>query len=420
MSYTVVEGRYWSAVGKSFGEILSISPSGSDDVLVTMTSPSKIRLQRRLLFAPIPRICLEGEIVIRGLRSLQELWLTMPLEVRLAREIAVEKFSGLSPEEVRRATMLHLEHSAYDDLRSRDATTSEEQRPSEPDPIYKVVAALVVANWETPRSRAPRPRPIEATTEGALQSTAAEGVIKRSVRRRVATGLRSTSSEHTHSGPPPTLAGPTPGGSVVVKAPLVTPPSRSTVALTGTSIGAYHAESSRTRALRSSSAQSPTAHADVGRATVPRRTSAHAIRGASTGQGPQTSGRIERGESTSGRRRRRRDRRRTRPYTEYASQVEGRIEEEAKDIDQPSDEEEDMGTGRRRAPRATQVKFSTEEEFQKGYIWRPSFQFDAAFNNIRLVQHMETNHRCLSQRRMKDIYKRLGGPDASLVSPLTL
>ena len=73
-SYTVVEGRYWSAVGKSFREISTISPSGFDDVLVTMsteeTSPSKIQLQRRLLFAPIPRICLEGEIVIRGLWSL--------------------------------------------------------------------------------------------------------------------------------------------------------------------------------------------------------------------------------------------------------------------------------------------------------------------------------------------------------------
>jgi hypothetical protein len=153
-SYTVVEGRYWSAMRKSFGEISTISPSGSDDVLVIVsaeeTSPSKIRLQRRLLFAPIPRICLEGEIVIRGLQSLQELWLTMPLEVRSAREIPVEKFSGLSPEEVRRATILHLEHSAYDNLRSRDATTSEEQRPSEPDPIYRVVAAHVVANWETP------------------------------------------------------------------------------------------------------------------------------------------------------------------------------------------------------------------------------------------------------------------------------
>jgi hypothetical protein len=195
-SYAVVEGRYWFAVGKSFGEISTISPSGSDDVLVIVsaeeTSSSKIQLQRRLLFAPIPRICLEGEIVMKGLRSLQELWLTMPLEVRSTREIAVEKFSGLSPEEVRRTTMLHLEHSAYDDLRSRDATTSEEQRPlelEETDPIYRVVAALVVANKETPRSRAPRLRPIEATTEGALQSTATEGVIERSVRRRVATGL---------------------------------------------------------------------------------------------------------------------------------------------------------------------------------------------------------------------------------------
>jgi hypothetical protein len=91
--------------------------------------------------------------------------------------------------------MLHLEHSAYDDLRSRDATMSEEQPSSEPeetDPISRVVAALVVANWEIPRSRAPRPRPTEATTEGMLQSTDAEGVIERSVRRRIATGLYST------------------------------------------------------------------------------------------------------------------------------------------------------------------------------------------------------------------------------------
>jgi hypothetical protein len=48
------------------------------NVSVEETSLSKIRLQRRLLFMSIPRICLEGEIVIRGLRSLQELWLTMP------------------------------------------------------------------------------------------------------------------------------------------------------------------------------------------------------------------------------------------------------------------------------------------------------------------------------------------------------
>jgi hypothetical protein len=85
----------------------------------------------------------------------------------------------------------------------------------------------------------------------------------------------------------------------VVRAACVAPPSRSTVAINGTSVGTHHAESSRARALRSSSTQSPTAHADVARATVPRRTSTHVIGGASTGQGPQTSGRIEQGGSAS-------------------------------------------------------------------------------------------------------------------------
>jgi hypothetical protein len=158
----------------------------------------------------------------------------------------------------------------------------------------------VVANWETPRSRAPCPRPTEVTTEGALQSTVVEGVIERSLRRRVATGLQSTSSERTHSGPSPTPAGSIPGGSVVVRAPRVAPPSSSTVALTGTSVGAHHAESSRAGALRSSSVQSPRVHTDVARATIPRRTSVHAVGGASTGQGPHISGRTERGGSAGG------------------------------------------------------------------------------------------------------------------------
>jgi hypothetical protein len=241
---------------------------------------------------------------------------------------------------------------------------------------------------------------------------AAEGVIERSVRRRVAIGLQSTSSERTHSGPPPMPAGSTPGGSIVVRAPRVAPLSRSTVAFTDTSVGAHHAELSRAGTLQSSSAQSPTAHADVARTTVPRRTSAHVVGGASTGQGPQTSERTEQGGSTGGRR--------TQPRTERASQAEGRTEEETEDIDQPSDEEEDTGTGRRRARRATQVKFPIEEKFQRGYIWGPLFQFDDAFDNIRPMQHVETNHCCLSQRWVRDMYKRLGRPDASLVSPLTL
>jgi hypothetical protein len=44
------------------------------------------------------------------------------------------------------------------------------------------------------------------------------------------------------------------GGSVVVRAPHVVPPLKSTVASTDTSVGAHHAESSCVGALRSSSA----------------------------------------------------------------------------------------------------------------------------------------------------------------------
>ena len=86
---------------------------------------------------------------------------------------------------MKRATLVHLEHNAYNNLQSRDASTSQEQRPLEPeetDPIYKVVAAPMIANWETPQSRAPRPRPEEPTIEEVLQSTAREGIIERHVR----------------------------------------------------------------------------------------------------------------------------------------------------------------------------------------------------------------------------------------------
>ena len=92
---------------------------------------------------------MDGGIVLRGVRFLQDFWLTMSQEVRSTREIVVQRFGALSPEEVRRATMLHLQHNAYDDLRSRDASTSLEQCPSEPketNPIYMVVATPMVAN----------------------------------------------------------------------------------------------------------------------------------------------------------------------------------------------------------------------------------------------------------------------------------
>ena len=221
----------------------------------------------------------------------------------------------------------------------------------------------MVAIWETPQSRAAQPRPMEPRTEEAFQIMAGEGVIEWNVRRRVAGGLHSTSSERAHSVPSTTPTGSIPRGSVVVRAPRVARPLRGTVPPIGTFVGVHHAESSHAGALRSSSPQSPEALANVARATVLRRTSAHAVGGAFSREGPHTSKRNEEGGSAHRGQRGRRGGRQTRPRTERTSQADGGIEEETEDIDEPSEEEEDTGTRWRRAPRVSQIKFPTKEEF---------------------------------------------------------
>ena len=119
-----------------------------------------------------------------------------------------------------------------------------------------------------------------------MQSTAGEGVIERSVRRRVVRGLEKTSSDCTHFGPPTTPVGSTPRENVVVRAPRVVHPSRNIIAPTSTSVSVHHAESSRAGVLWSFSPQSLVAQANIARATVPHKTSAHAVGGASSRQGP--------------------------------------------------------------------------------------------------------------------------------------
>jgi hypothetical protein len=123
-TYAMVEGRHWLAMEKVFGQILSITPSGTESLIFTVRTEGivspKIRLQRMLLFAPIPRICLEAQPTFRGLRPLKDLWLSMLEELRSARETCVERFVALSKEDVLRATRLHLEHSTYDDMQSND------------------------------------------------------------------------------------------------------------------------------------------------------------------------------------------------------------------------------------------------------------------------------------------------------------
>jgi hypothetical protein len=89
-TYVVVEGRHWSAVGKVFGQILSSIPSRIESLIFTMRTEGivspPIKLQRTLLFATIPRICLEAQPTFRGLRPLQDLYLSMPEELQLARK----------------------------------------------------------------------------------------------------------------------------------------------------------------------------------------------------------------------------------------------------------------------------------------------------------------------------------------------
>jgi hypothetical protein len=119
-SHAVVEGRHWSALGKVFGQILSITPLGTDFQIFNVTMEGiplqKFRLQRRLLFAPIPRVCLEAQPPLRGLRPLQDLWMSMPKELRFARETCVQRFIALSSEDVVRALRLHLQYTAYDEM----------------------------------------------------------------------------------------------------------------------------------------------------------------------------------------------------------------------------------------------------------------------------------------------------------------
>jgi hypothetical protein len=68
---------------------------------------------------------------------------------------------------------------------------------------------------------------------------------------------------------------------------------------------------------------------------------------------------------------------------------------------------------RNRASKGPQVKFPSEDEFQGGYIWGQDLYFEVSIENIRSLQNIDTNHHILSQ-----MYRRLAGYEASLITPL--
>jgi hypothetical protein len=63
--HAVLEGRHWSTLGKEFGEILQITTLGSDFLIFhvhTAEDPLlRYKLQRRFLFASVPRVCLKAK-----------------------------------------------------------------------------------------------------------------------------------------------------------------------------------------------------------------------------------------------------------------------------------------------------------------------------------------------------------------------
>jgi hypothetical protein len=60
-------------------------------------------------------------------------------------------------------------------------------------------------------------------------------------------------------------------------------------------------------------------------------------------------------------------------------------EQEAEDIDQPSDEDENIAILKETAARSPLVTFSTDNEFQARYIWGHDAYFEASIDHIRLV-----------------------------------
>jgi hypothetical protein len=204
--HAIVEGRHWSALGKVFGQILMITPSGSDSLIFGVSAEGtpllKVRLQRRLLFAPMPRVCLEAQPPLRRLKPLQDLWMSIPEALRSARETCVQKFLALSPEQVLQAQRLHAQHTAYDDMRTRDQVRAFDQRPTDPeetDPMYRVFAAPITVNWG-PEARGGRRYPPLGAAEGDGDLVPHADSVPCRVRSRVDRSTQSASSERTTSG----------------------------------------------------------------------------------------------------------------------------------------------------------------------------------------------------------------------------
>jgi hypothetical protein len=206
--HAVLEGRHWLALGKEFGEILQITTSGSDFQIFhvhTAEDPLlRYKLQRRLLFASIPRICVEAKPPRKGLTPLVQLWNSIPLELRSVRETCIHKFLVLTPEEVLQAIQLHLAHNAYDDMQTEEQVQAVDDRrrndPEDTDPIYRVVATPVNVNWMRPEGRGGRHHERPATAVEEVELVPTMGTVRRRKRNKGDRRPHSDSTQRTSSG----------------------------------------------------------------------------------------------------------------------------------------------------------------------------------------------------------------------------
>jgi hypothetical protein len=72
-------------------------------------------------------------------------------------------------------------------MRSKDPIRAVDQRPNDPeetDPIYRVVATLVIVNWEPPQGRGDRRRPAPTSVLEDVESFLTDGTLPCRVRSR--------------------------------------------------------------------------------------------------------------------------------------------------------------------------------------------------------------------------------------------
>lgn len=428
--HAVIEGRHWCALAKKFGHILNISPATNEYVLFSVTSPDsdlvKYRVQRKLLMAPIPQVCFDVDPPLRVLRPLKELWTSMPIELKSAREEAVKKFLNLTPQDVLRARRQFMEHTAYDDLRNaqpRRATLPAPPRaPEETDPVYGVFARAVNINWVPVAERNRRirsPERVETEDTNSPSSSA-----PRRVRPRTDGISQAGTSEQHAAVNVGGDEGQLHGSNIFIAEEQNIATSTSEVLRSM----AMHTRQQSEAIIGSTQhmyvSEDLTSNVHVVPSTIQRnelqgRTPvAPFTRANMRDEGLRTRARGVRTRTRGVRTPSARRARGARINDDELEQGINYVERE--DIDEPSNDEGCPQVQRPEVSKGPVVTFPSDDDIRAGYLWGMEAIFHAPIDHIRNVENVETNHRCLTEKRVREMYQRIRGKDEALISHLTL